>query len=514
MSKPVKMVKSFVTVGGWTLISRFAGLLRDLMMAAYLGTGVIAEAFQAAFSLPNLFRRFFAEGAFNLAFVPLYTKKLESGEDSDEFATQALSTLAGMLILLTLFAQLFMPYLIYAMASGFISDGRFDLAIDLSRIIFPYVLFISLAALFSGILNAHRHFTAAAAAPVLLNIILVATMALADRLDWDMGFALSWGVALAGIAQAGMVYWAVRRMGVKLSLRIPSFTPDMKKLFKLAIPAVLTGGVVQINLLVGRQVASYFEGAFAWLYYADRLYQLPLGVVGIAIGIVLLPELSRKLQSSDDAGGQEAFNRALEFSLLLTVPSAIALAIVPYPLISVMFERGAFEASDSLATAAALAIYGIGLPAFVLQKVLQPLYFAREDTKTPFRFAIVAMVLNVCIAIGLSFSFGFLAAAIGTSVSSWAMVVLLWRGSAGMGEAVRLDSRLKSRLPYILLASIGMGIVIFGVQYVLDDAFTTPTVRYFALFGLILSGMISYAVFLKLFGAVSRKDVKSFVKRR
>ena len=176
MSKSTKMVKSFVTVGGWTLLSRFAGLFRDLMMAAYLGTGVVAEAFQAAFSLPNLFRRFFAEGAFNLAFVPLYTKKLEAGEDNQEFATQALSTLAGMLILLTVIAQLFMPYLVYAMASGFIADGRFDLAIDLSRIIFPYVLFISLAALFSGLLNAHRHFTAAAAAPVLLNIILVATM--------------------------------------------------------------------------------------------------------------------------------------------------------------------------------------------------------------------------------------------------------------------------------------------------------------------------------------------------
>lgn len=514
MSKPVKMVKSFVTVGGWTLISRFAGLFRDLMLAAYLGTGVVAEAFQAAFSLPNLFRRFFAEGAFNLAFVPLYTKKLEAGDDNEEFATQALSTLAGMLILLTVLAQVFMPYLVYAMASGFTADSRFDLAVDLSRIIFPYVLFISLAALFSGILNAHRHFTAAAAAPVLLNVILVATMAVAGQLEWNMGVALSWGVAVAGVAQMALVYYAVKGLGIKISLRLPSFSPDMKKLFKLAIPAILTGGVVQINLLVGRQVASYFEGAFAWLYYADRLYQLPLGVVGIAIGIVLLPELSRKLQASDDAGGKDAFNRALEFSLLLTVPSAVALALVPYPLISVMFERGAFTASDSIATAGALAIYGIGLPAFVLQKVLQPLYFAREDTKTPFHFALIAMVLNVGIAVGLAFKFGFLAAAIGTSLSSWAMVLLLWRGCSKMGDAVRLDARLKSRLPYILLASVGMGVVIFAVQHMLGDAFKTPTLRYVALLGLILSGMISYAAFLKLFGAVSRKDVKGFVKRR
>jgi putative peptidoglycan lipid II flippase len=507
------MIKSFVTVGGWTLISRFAGLFRDLMMAAYLGTGMVAEAFQAAFALPNLFRRFFAEGAFNLAFVPLYTKKLQSDEDHAEFATQALSTLAGMLILLTVVAQLFMPYLVYAMASGFITDGRFDLAVDLSRIIFPYVLFISLAALFSGILNAHRHFTAAAAAPVLLNIIMVATMFFASQMNWDMGFSLAWGAAIAGVAQMGLVYMAVRRLGLQLSLRLPRFSPDMKRLFKLMVPAILTGGVVQINLLVGRQVASYFEGAFAWLYYADRLYQLPLGVVGIAIGIVLLPELSRKLAASDDAGGQDAFNRALEFSLLLTLPSAVALAVIPYPLISVMFERGAFTSADSIATASALAIYGVGLPAFVLQKVLQPLYFAREDTKTPFRFALVAMVLNVTLAIGLSWSFGFLAAAIGTTLSSWAMVILLWRGVAKMGDAVQLDIRLKSRAPFILLASLCMGVVVFGVQYLLGDTLNVSGVRYLALFALIASGMISYGIFLKLFGAVSRRDVKGFIRR-
>ena len=514
MNKSIKIIKYFITVGGWTLVSRFAGLLRDLIMAAYLGTGIIAEAFQAAFSLPNLFRRFFAEGAFNLAFIPLYAKKLDRCDDNEEFASQALSTLAGILILLTLIAQLFMPYLVYATASGFTSNGRFDLAIDLSRIIFPYVIFISLAALFSGILNSHRHFTAAAAAPVLLNIILIAVMILAVKLNWNMGIALSWGVAFAGIAQMGLVYWAVCRMGVKLFLRLPRFTPDMKKLFRLAIPAIMTGGVVQINLLVGRQVASYFEGAFAWLYYADRLYQLPLGVVGIAIGIVLLPELSRTLNSSNEIEGKSALNRALEFSLLLTIPSAIALVVVPHSLISIIFERGAFTASDALATASALAIYGVGLPAFVLQKVLQPLYFAREDTKTPFKYALFAMALNLGLAIGLSFSFGFLAAAIGTTISSWAMLILLWRGSKHMGSAVALDKRLKSRLPYILLASIGMGLTIYIIQYSLDEALNTPKIRYIALFALVTSGIFSYTVFLKLFGIISFRDIKILSRHR
>ena len=384
MKRPINIITSFLTVGSWTLLSRVAGLLRDLMLAAYLGTGVVAEAFQAAFALPNLFRRFFAEGAFNLAFVPLYSKKIESGEDPEKFASEALSVLAGMLIILTLLAQLFMPYLVYAMASGFYEDPRFDLAVSLGRIVFPYVLFISLAALLSGILNARGNFAAAAAAPVMLNVVLIAAMALAGFMGWDLGQSLSWGVVVAGIAQFALVFVAVKNLGIQFKLRLPKLTPDIKRLFILAVPAVLTGGVIQINLLVGRNVASNTEGAFAWLYYADRLYQLPLGVVGIAIGIVLLPSLARNLQAGETQLGQNSFNRALEFALALTVPATVALAIVPIPLISVLFERGAFTSADSIATASALMIYAIGLPAFVLQKILQPLYFARENTKTPF----------------------------------------------------------------------------------------------------------------------------------
>lgn len=506
------MIKFFLTVSGWTLISRFAGLFRDLMMAAYLGTGVIAEAFQAAFSLPNLFRRFFAEGAFNLAFVPLYTKKLATQDGNEEVASQALSTLAGILILLTIISQLFMPYFVYAMASGFEGNDRFELAVELSRIIFPYIIFISLTALFSGILNSHRHFIAAAAAPVILNIILILSMILSIKMGWDTGVTLSWGVFCAGIAQMGLVYIAVRRLGVKLTLQMPKFTPDIKKLFLLAIPAIFTGGVVQINLLVGRQVASYFEGAFAWLYYADRLYQLPLGVVGIAIGVVLLPELSRTLINKNSTDGQNAFNRALEFSLLLTIPSAIALIIIPLSLISVLFERGAFTNTDSISTAHALAIYGLGLPAFVLQKVLQPLYFAREDTKSPFKFALIAMLLNVGLAIGLSFYIGFLAAAIGTSVSSWAMIFLLWNGCKKMGKSSRIDNRLKHNLPFIIISSILMGFIIYIVQYFLNNSLHTPNIRYIMLVILILSGIISYIFFIILFGVVSKKNLKGLIR--
>ncbi|GLQ35006.1 putative lipid II flippase MurJ [Amylibacter marinus] len=513
MKRGINLIGAFVTVGGWTLLSRVVGLVRDLMLAAYLGTGVVAEAFQAAFALPNLFRRFFAEGAFNLAFVPLYAKKLENADDPDRFASDALSVLAGMLIMLTLVAQLFMPYLVYAQASGFAGTARFDLAVALSRIIFPYVLFISLAAVFSGMLNAHGRFAAAAAAPVLLNVILIGAMILASYAGWDMGKTLAIAVAIAGIAQMGLVWGAIRKLGIRIKFHLPKLTPDLKRLFVIAVPTLLTGGVIQINLLVGRNVASHSEGAFAWLYYADRLYQLPLGVVGIAIGIVLLPELARKLAAKDSVAGQAAFNRALEFSCMLTLPAAVALALVPIPLISVLFERGAFDAADSRATAAALSIYALGLPAFVIQKVLQPLYFAREDTRTPFRYALVAMVVNFVLAVGLSLYWGYLAAAIGTTLSAWVMLVLLWRGTRRMGLAGALDARIRARLPRILISSIAMGGVIFAVQYLLWDALNADGIRYIALLGLICAGAVSYGAVLLLSGGIQKSDLRGFIRR-
>ncbi|MFT5000033.1 MAG: putative peptidoglycan lipid II flippase, partial [Planctomycetota bacterium] len=402
MTRPIRLIVGFFTVGGWTLISRIAGFIRDIMIAAFLGAGPVAEAFLIAFSLPNMFRRFFAEGAFNTAFVPMFSKKLEAGENANDFARDALSGLLTILIVLTLLAQVFMPWLVLAMASGFTSDGRFDLAVDFGRIAFPYILFISMAALISGALNAMGRFWVAAAVPVALNVLFIGSMALAAKFGWDIGRALIWTVPIAGVAQLALVWFAAAREGLRLWPRWPRMTPELKRLAVIAGPAALAGGVVQVNLLVGRQVASFFDGAIAWLNYADRLYQLPLGVVGIAIGVVLLPDLSRKLRGKDDAGARDAVNRAAEFSLALTLPAAVALIVIPLPLVSVLFQRGAFSASDAAMTAQALAIYGMGLPAFVLHKVLQPLYFAREDTKRPFYYALVAMIINAGLAIGLS----------------------------------------------------------------------------------------------------------------
>ena len=290
-------------------------------------------------------------------------------------------------------------------------------------------------------------------------------------------------------------------------------TPELKRLAVIAAPAALAGGVVQINLLVGRQVASFFDGAIAWLNYADRLYQLPLGVVGIAIGVVLLPDLSRKLSTGDSEGGRDAINRAAEFSLALALPAAVALIVIPMPLVSVLFERGAFSADDATMTAQALAIYGLGLPAFVLQKVLQPLYFAREDTKRPFYYALVAMIVNAALAIGLAGAIGFLAAAVGTTIAGWAMVVLLWRGSRSFGNAASIDTRLKHVLPRIVVSVIVMAVALWGLAQILQPWLSQPGLRFAALAILVLGGMSTYGICTTLFGAISLKSLKSRGRR-
>ncbi|MGO4908558.1 murein biosynthesis integral membrane protein MurJ [Pseudorhodobacter sp. W20_MBD10_FR17] len=511
---PIKLVSGFLTVGGWTLASRGVGFIRDVMMAAYLGTGPMAEAFLIAFSLPNMFRRFFAEGAFNMAFVPLFAKKLEAGDDPHGFARDAFSALGAILIVFTIIGTIAMPALVWAMASGFVGDARFDLAVEYGRISFVYILFISLVALLSGVLTTLGHFTEASFVPVLLNLIFIAAMLIAGYMGWDMGITLAWTVPVTGVAQFAFAWFWARKAGFALTPRWPRVTPELKRLAYIAAPAVLAGGVVQINLLVGRQVASFTEGAVAWLSYADRLYQLPLGVVGIAIGTVLLPDLSRRLRAGDEAGGQNSYNRGTEFALALTIPSAVALVVIANPLISVLFERGAFDVSDTNPTALALAIYGIGLPAFVLQKVLQPLYYAREDSRRPFYFAVMSMIVNLAIAVGLLPIIGFAAAAWATTLSGWVMALQLWNGARKMGQAAQFDARLRRRTPRIIAAALLMGATLFGMSVLLDPALHTPGWRYGALLMLIASGAISYFGFGSAIGAFAMSDFTGSLRRK
>ena len=528
-----RLIRGFLTVGAWTLLSRVLGFARDLMLARFLGTGAAAEAFFVAFSLPNLFRRFFAEGAFNMAFVPLYAKKLE-GEgldaraEADAFARDAV---AAMVVALTAFSALgvvAMPALVLLMASGFAGDARFDLAVAYGRVAFPYILLISLAALVSGVLNSAGRFLAAAAAPALLNVVFVGAMAVAWLLPdarliaWleaptharAVGWLLAWSVPVGGAAQLVIVWLAARRAGHRLwPTRRPRLTPDLRRLLVIAAPAALAGGVVQVNTLVGRQVASLTqEGAIAWLSYADRLYQLPLGLVGIAIGIVLLPDLSRRVRAGDDAGGRHAFSRAWEFALLLSLPAAVALAVAPLPIVSTLYESGAFDADDSASTALATMIYALGLPAFVLQKVLQPLFFAREDTRTPLRFAVVSLVVNAVVAVGLAPVIGWPAAALGTTLAAWAMVAFLWRGARRLGEAARLDDRARSRTWRVVVASLGMGAVVWVLWVGMGPLWAGPT-RFAALAVLVGGGMAAYALLAQLTGAMRLRELRGALRR-
>ncbi|MCC5988411.1 MAG: murein biosynthesis integral membrane protein MurJ [Pararhodobacter sp.] len=510
---PIRLMRSFATVGGWTLASRVLGFVRDILMAKYIGAGAVADAFFVAFSLPNMFRRFFAEGAFNAAFVPLFTRKLtESKAEAEDFARDAYWFMASFLIVFSVLAMLAMPLLVFAMAAGFGADERFDMAVIFGRIAFPYILFVSLTALISGMLNATGRFWAAAAAPVMLNTALIGALLLGASMGWPMGLVLSWAVPVGGIAQLAAVWLAVKRAGFSLRFRRPRLTPELKRLFIIAGPAILAGGVVQINLIVGRQVASFTENAVSWLSYADRLYQLPLGVVGIAVGVVLLPELSRRLREGEASGARDAFNRGMEFSLALTLPAAVALVVVAEPIISVLFERGAFERADTVNTALALAVYGLGLPAFVLHKVLQPLYFAREDTRSPFRFALNAMVVNAVIAVGLMPFIGFIAAAWGTTFAGWAMVWQLWRGSRGMGKAARADARLRNRLWRMALASAFMGLSLWLAAAALGPMLAGPA-RVLALMALVGVGTVSYFGLGALIGAFRLSDIRAAMRR-
>ncbi|WP_194096508.1 murein biosynthesis integral membrane protein MurJ [Marivivens aquimaris] len=511
--KPIRLVSGFLTVGLWTLASRLMGFVRDIMIAAYLGTGPVAEAFLIAFSLPNMFRRFFAEGAFNMAFVPMFSKKFEAGEDAEKFANDAFTGLATVLIVFTVIAMAAMPWLVLAMASGFAGDERFDLAVDYGRIAFPYILFISLAALLSGVLNSIGRFTAAAAAPVLLNVLFIAGMVLGHALGWPVGDTLVWTVPLAGFAQMALVWYAAHKAGFTLRFTRPKFTPELKRLAIIAAPAALSGGVVQVNLLIGRQIASFFDGAVAWLSYADRLYQLPLGVVGIAIGVVLLPDLSRRLRGGDIDGSRDAFNRACEMSLALTVPAAVALMVIPVPLVQVLFERGAFGSDDTMNTAIAVAVYGLGLPAFVMQKTLQPLFFAREDTRRPFYIALASLAITTTAAIGLAPFIGFIASAIATTLSAWVAVLILWIMSRPMGEAAQFDARFKRRIWRIVLASFAMGAVLWFSYGSAAFFFGLPHVRYLALFILVMIGMVSYFIVGQLIGAFRIREFAGAFRR-
>ena len=370
-----------------------------------------------------------------------------------------------------------------------------------------------LGALFSGVLNATGRFAAAAAAPVLLNILIIPALILGHLSGGPVITWLIWTIPVAGVAQLALVWIASRKAGLRIKLRLPKWTPDMARLVRVAVPAALASGVMQINVVVGQIVASNTEGAVSWLYAADRLYQLPLGVIGIAIGIVLLPDLSRRLKANDDVGAQNAFSRASEFAMFLTLPCAVAFLVIPLPIVSVLYERGATGSDDTAAISVALAIYALGLPAFVLQKLLQPLFFAREDTKRPFHYAVWAMVVNAVLAFGLAPYIQWMAPAIAATVSAWIMVAQLGFGARGYGQVAKFDTRLRKRLWRICLASAAMGGALWVTWVILVPWFGLPGWRYVALLILLTLGAVVYFAVGRLIGAYVPSELRAAARR-
>ena len=513
----MRLIRNFATVGALTAVSRVLGFARDILIAALLGAGPVADAFFVAFKLPNLFRRLFAEGAFNSAFVPLFARvRAEEGTEGGEaFASSVLSWLLVVLLVVTTLAELFTPILVLVLAPGF-DGGDTDLATFYTRICFPYLAAMSLVAFLSGVLNTLDRFAAAAFAPVLLNIVLIATLAGTAALDLEpiaAATVLSVGVFVAGIVQTLLLALVVRRLGVRLTLRRPRPSPRLARMLRLGVPGVIAGGITQINIVVGTIVASYWTGAVSHLYYADRLYQLPLGMVGIALGVVLLPDLSRRLRGGDTGGALWTQNRALEFALMLTLPAAAALIVVPLEIVSVLFERGAFDREDAAMTAAALAAYGFGLPAFVLVKVFSPSYFAREDTATPMIFAGISMAVNVIGAIGLAYwlaaeGLAHVGIAAATSIAGWVNAALLFAALMRRGD-FKPDATLAWRALGFLAASLGLAIVAaLLAQQLRPWFFAASSAEATAALAILVAGCVAmFALICELSGAMAVRDL-------
>ncbi len=508
-------MRSVATVGGYTALSRVLGFVRDILIAAILGAGWVADCFFVAFKIPNFFRRLFAEGAFNAGFVPVFSGLLsrEGRESAQAFAEQALAVLLLALVVLVALLQAAMPLAMYGLAPGFVGQPeKFDLAVTLTRLTIPYLLFISLASLMAGVLNSLGRFAAAAAMPVLLNLCLISALLALGEVTDTPAHALAWGVAAGGMLQLLWIVEGCRRAGVRLRLRWPRLSPRVRELLRLMAPAAVGAGVVQINLLIDVIIGSLLPtGSLSYLFYADRLNQLPLGVVGVAVGTALLPLLSRQLAAGQEGPAMESQNRAIELAWLAAVPAAAALMVMAAPVIGVLFERGAFGPAETTATAAALAAYAAGLPAYVLVKVLGPGFFARKDTVTPVRFAIIAVAVNLVLNLVLMGPLQHVGLALATALSGWLSAGLLAVSLHRRGHLVA-DARLRRRLPRIVLSAAVMAAALWaGVSALAPWLAGGTALKTGALAVLVLGGLVVFAAMGRLTGAVARGDLRNML---
>ena len=513
------MLRNILSVAGLSMVSRVFGFVRDVLIAQILGAGPVADAFFVAFRLPNHFRALFAEGAFNSAFVPVFTERLvrDGREAARRFAEEVMAVLLVSQIALMMAVMAVMPWFIMVFAPGFPADpAKFELAVLFTRITFPYLPLICLVALLGAMLNAISRFTAAAAAPIVLNLCLIGALLGLTPLLPSPGHALAWGVMAAGVGQLLYLAWDARRAGMALGLVRPRLTPGVRHFLRVLGPAALGAGLVQINVFIDTVIASFLPtGAVSYLYYADRLNQLPLGVIGIAVGTVLLPEMARLLKNGDAAAAASSQNRCLELSLLLTLPAAAAFLVVAHPIMQVLFQRGAFSAGDAAASAQTLMAYAVGLPAFVLLKSLIPGFHARQDTATPVRVAVAAVAVNVGLKLVLMGPLAQVGLAVATSASAWVNVGLLgW--VLGRRGFFTIDDRLRHRAPRILFAAVVMAGTLVLAERLLAPLLADPSLglRMAALTALCAAGLAVFAALALATGAVDRAQILRLARSR
>ena len=519
------MLRSVMTVGGWTMASRVLGFVRDMLMAALIGAGPVADAFFVANKLPNLFRRLFGEGAFNAAFVPEFAGLLatDGPEAARRFAREAISVMTFWLGAITILGEIFMPELMHVLAPGFAEiPDKFALTVDLARITFPYLMLICLAALLSGALNGMEQFAAAAAAPVLYNMFAIAALLGLTPYVPTVGHAAAWGVSASGVVQLGLLIWAVHRAGMPMRIPRPRLTPKVRLLMRRMAPGLVGAGAAQLNQAVDLIIASLLPaGTVSLLYYADRIQQLPLGVIGIAVGTALLPTMSRQVRGGDEAAALSSLNRAIEYALFLTLPAALALTVAAFPIMWVLFGRGAFTIGTAHLASQSLAAYAIGLPAVVLLKVLAPAAFARGDTALPVKIGMVTLAVNFML--NIVFNAGALAPAsiagslpllehigppLATSVASTFNVLVLGVALHRRGHLVA-DADLLRRLPRMGLAALAMALTLWFTQAPLFHFG-----RWFGLVSLVTVGVGVYAVAATLLGAFDVRALRRMVRRR
>ncbi len=515
------MLKGILTVGGWTMASRILGFARDMLIAAILGAGPVADAFFVALKLPNLFRRLFGEGAFNAAFVPEFSGLLatEGPDAARQFARESFGVMTFWLLFVTVLGEICMPGVIQVLAPGFAADpDKFALAVSLTRITFPYLILICLAALVSGILNGMERYTAAAASYVLFNIISIICMLWLTPYTPTAGHALSWGVTISGVAQLGLLMWAGYRAGMGLGVPRPRLTPRVRLLLKRMAPGLVGAGVTQLNLAVDVIIASLLPaGTVSLLYYADRVQQLPLGVIGTAVGTALLPLLSRQVRAGEAEAANDTQNRAIEYTLVLTLPAALALIVSAFPIMLALFGRGAFDAESARLSAQALAAYGLGLPAFVLVKVLAPGFFARGDTATPVKIGMIAvalnLTLNVALNVALMVPLRHVGPAMATSIAALfnvgGLAVVLYR----QGH-LRPDAALRRRVGRMVLSSLAMAGTLYLVQAWLFSAAHGDLTRLLSLAALVGIGLAAYVVAIQMTGAYDLREIPRMLSRR